>query len=166
MGVWENSGAVLPGERPIVRQRYRMIELQRAAEIRNVALNPQPQHFPTNPTAADLCICAAVLSGNNPENLVFACGQAVWERNLQLADEDVLSQLIDEAGLNSPEILELSKSDEAAAMRASNTEDAVSADAIGAPAYVYADEVFWGQDRIEYLDHMIASGRNAYSSLI
>ena len=38
----------------------------------------------------------------------------------------------------------------------------MAVDAVGAPAYVYNGEVFWGQDRIDYLDRMITSGRAAF----
>jgi len=61
-------------------------------------------------------------------------------------------------------ILALSKTDEIAAVREANTQEAIKADAIGAPAYVYQGEVFWGQDRLEYLEQMIASDRRAFSS--
>ena len=162
MGVWENSGAVMPGERPLVRQRYRILDLQRAAEIRELNVNPKPVHFPTNPTNADLCVCAAVISGNDAASLAHEFGRAVWERNLQIADEEVLGSIITELGMDGDKILTLSKSDEATQMRAENTESAVAADAVGAPAYVYKGEVFWGQDRIEYLDQMITSGREAF----
>jgi len=28
----------------------------------------------------------------------------------------------------------------------------------GAPTYVYRNELFWGQDRLEFLDRALASG--------
>ena len=62
------------------------------------------------------------------------------------------------------DFIDLAKSDAIAAIRAQNTQDAIDADAIGAPAYVVDGEVFWGQDRIEYVDRMLETGRAAYSS--
>ncbi len=163
MGVWESSGAVVPAERPPVRQRYRLIELQRVADFRGMKLNPTPTHFPTNPAAADHCICALVISGKDAAGFTFQLGRAVWERNLQIADEAVLHQLLMDEGHDADAILDLSKKDEALNMRLENTKTAIAADAIGAPSYVYNGEVFWGQDRLEYLDRMIASGRKAYT---
>ncbi len=166
MGVWGNSGAVLPAERPPVRQRYRLIELQRVAEFRGMSINPNPAHFPTNPAAADHCICALVISGQDPSGLVSRLGKAVWEENLQIADEAVLGEILSNEGHDADAVLALSKSDKVIEMREENTEAAISADAIGAPSYVYNNEVFWGQDRLEYLDHMIASGRPAFSATV
>lgn len=58
----------------------------------------------------------------------------------------------------------LSKSDQAIKMREGNTEAAIWVDAVGAPSFVYNGEIFWDQGRLEYLDHLIASGRGAFSS--
>jgi 2-hydroxychromene-2-carboxylate isomerase len=33
---------------------------------------------------------------------------------------------------------------------------------IGSPCYVLDGEVFWGQDRLDLLDRMLASGRAGY----
>jgi 2-hydroxychromene-2-carboxylate isomerase len=43
-----------------------------------------------------------------------------------------------------------------------NQENAVAADVFGSPAYTLDGEVFWGQDRLEFLDQDLASGRPAY----
>ena len=163
-GVWKQSGAQPPAERPPVRQRYRKIEIQRAAVMRDVCMNPSPQFFPTNPTDADLCICALSHSGKDASGFSHALGRAVWEQNLQVADENVLISLLDACGHEGKTIYELSKSQEVVSIRDTNTQEAIAADAIGAPAYLYQGEVFWGQDRLEYLDQMIASGRRAFSS--
>ena len=162
--VWEISGATPPAERPAVRQRYRKIEIQRAAVMRDTCMNPSPEFFPTNPAPADLCICALAHLGKDPAKFSQEVGRAVWERNLQVADEKVLISLLDECGVDGEEVLALSKTDAITTLRNSNTQAAIQADAIGAPAYVYKGEVFWGQDRLEYLEQMIASDRRAFSS--
>lgn len=164
MGVWGNSGAVMPAERPPVRQRYRLIELQRIADHRGIKLNHMPTHFPTNPTAADLCICALHLAGKDPSGFYHSVGQALWVEDRNIADEAVLIELLNKAGFDGESIITSSKSDTTNNLREDYTKEAIAADAIGAPAYVYSGEVFWGQDRIEFLDEMIASGRAAYKA--
>ena len=37
------------------------------------------------------------------------------------------------------------------------TDEAVAAGAFGSPSYVYAGELFWGQDRLEMLEEAIAA---------
>ena len=166
MDVWAQSGAVPPAQRPEVRQRYRLIELQRVALMRDTCLNVHPEHWPTDPSLADLCVCALVERDENPADFALTAGRAVWERELQIADETVVAKLLDECGHDSAAVLEAAGTGEIAAIRAGNTEAAIAADAVGAPAYVYKGEVFWGQDRIEYLDQMIGSGRAPYSAAV
>ncbi|MEM9278163.1 MAG: 2-hydroxychromene-2-carboxylate isomerase [Pseudomonadota bacterium] len=163
-GVWDNSGAVPPGQRPPVRQRYRFLELQRVAVMRDTCLNLKPEHFPTDPSKADHCICALIKSGVDPADFCFEAGRAVWERNMQVADDSVLKQLLEECGHDADNVLALVDSPEVSDMREANTKSAIENDAVGAPAYVYQGEVFWGQDRLEYLEQMIVSGRNPFSA--
>jgi 2-hydroxychromene-2-carboxylate isomerase len=47
---------------------------------------------------------------------------------------------------------------------AANLRSAFEAGVFGAPTYVIDGELFWGQDRLELLDAMLASGRSAYSA--
>lgn len=163
-GVWEVSGAVPPMKRPLVRQRYRLVELLRIADIRGIKINPNPAHFPADPTLADTVAIAIQNTGENPGPFIGSVGKALWAEEKSVADEAVIRELLEANGHSSKDILTLAKSEEIANLRAENTQAAIDADAIGAPAYVYRGEVFWGQDRIEYLDHMIASGREAFSA--
>lgn len=162
--VWEQSGSIPPAERSPIRQRYRLVEIQRIAVFRNVCMNAKPAHFPTDPTLADHCICSLEQTGSDAASFSQAVGRAVWEQNQQIADEACLSNILDECGHNAAEILVAAKSNEAIAKREQNTMDAIANDAIGAPAYVYHGEVFWGQDRLEQLEQMIASGRKPFTS--
>lgn len=162
--VWAESGAVPIPQRPAVRQRYRLIELQRIAAIRGLNINIQPAHFPTDPAHADLCCAALVIGGENPANFLASVGQALWENEQQIADDGVLHRLLSDCGHDADAVLQAASGADAAALRAANTAQAVEADAIGAPTYVYAGEVFWGQDRLDYLDAMISSGRGAFRS--
>jgi len=164
MGVWENSGAEPPMKRPPVRQRYRLLDIKRAGVMRDTCINAEPAFFPTNPTPADLVICALGVAGENQAEFSFAIGQAIWVNEKDISDDATLLEVLSECGHDAQKILELSKTDETATLRNKNTQEAIAADAVGAPAYVYQDEVFWGQDRLEYLEQMITSGRPAFTA--
>lgn len=163
MKVWEVSGAVPLNQRSATRQRYRLLELQRVAELRGLDINPKPSNFPANPELADRCIIAICQAGGDPDEFCFKVGEALWRDDRQIADESVLGELLADCGFDSAAILSAAKGDAVAAIREQNSADAIAADAIGSPAYVYEGEVFWGQDRLEYLDAMIASGRASFA---
>lgn len=164
LGVWEVSGAVMPAQRPPVRQRYRLIELQRVADYRGLPLNPKPKHFPVNATLADCSVIALVQSGADPMSYMERLFAGVWANEEDIADEAVLSRLLEAEGADAKAILDAARDPATAGVREANTKDAVAADAVGVPAYVLNGEVFWGQDRIEYLDHALATGRVAFTS--
>jgi 2-hydroxychromene-2-carboxylate isomerase len=163
MEVWEVSGAVPPARRSPTRQRYRLVELQRTARMRGLKLKPIPKTFPTDPAQADHCIVAITENGGDPGDFLFCVGEALWRDERQVADKEVLGELLRHCGHDPDRILALAAQDRIAEIRADNTRAAIAADVIGAPAYVYSGEVFWGQDRLDDLDEMIGSGRGAFS---
>lgn len=160
MEVWKISGGVAPPQRPPMRQRYRLIELQRIGHFRGYTVNPQPDSFPANPERADCCCILLSQKGRDPGPFLLSVGEALWSHDRQIADESILAELLDKAGYNGAEIVEQSKDPAIAEVRSANSQEAIELDVVGAPAYVYEGESFWGQDRIDYLDHMIESGRD------
>jgi len=159
------SGQVMLGERPAVRQRYRFIELQRFAEMRERKLNPKPKFFPTNPALADHTIIAIVESAGDPLAYVDSVFSAVWAEEQDISNEATLAGLLASAGFDAAAILAKASSPEVAAIRARNTADAVAVDATGVPAFVLNGEPFWGQDRIDMLDRALSSGRAPFKAL-
>lgn len=157
--IWAESGAVPPAQRPLVRQHMRLIELQRLALHRGLALNKQPKHFPVDATLADCTIIALLQTDADPCAYMSSVFAAVWVNELDVSDETTLSRLLEQSGHDAIKIIELAKSEEIAALRAENSRMAIAANAPGVPAYVLNGECFWGQDRIELLDEAIKSGR-------
>lgn len=163
MAIWEVSGAVPPPQRPPVRQRHRLLEIMRCADIRGLPINKTPAHFPVDASLADNSIIALVEMGEDPVGYMGDVFAAVWVNDQNISDETVLSGLLKKHGFDADAVLAKAKTEEIAAIRASNAQDAVDADAVGVPAYVVNGEVFWGQDRVEHIDHMLTSGREPFS---
>ena len=159
MSIWGQSGAVPPAQRPPVRQRYRIIELQRIAHMRGLSLNLRPAHFPADLTLADCCTIALVEAGRDPASYMDAVYRGVWQDDADLADEAEVARRLEAEGHDAAATVEAARGDAVAAIRAANTREAMERDAVGVPAYVLAGEVFWGQDRIDMIDHALATGR-------
>jgi len=164
-GVWQHSGSVPLAQRGTVRQHYRMIELHRVALMRGLDINLRPAHFPTNPELADRTVIALAEAGRGAADFAFAAGEAVWARDLDIAQESVIAQLLEETGHEAVHYIDAAKAQHTADIRAENTKAAIEAEVIGAPAYVYKGEPFWGQDRLEYLTHMIETEREPFREL-
>lgn len=157
----ETGGLPLMKRHP-VRQRYRMVELQRWRDKRGLTFNLEPQHWPFNARLADGLVIATVEAGHDPDALLRRAYAGVWEQQLKLNDADTLTKLADASGLPGKQLVERAASDDIGAVYEQNRQDALEADVFGSPAYVLDGEVFWGQDRIELLADALKSGRAAY----
>ena len=160
------SGQVSLADRTPVRQRYRMLELQRFADLRGRKVNLRPKHFPTNPALADHTIIAVIEGGQSPFDYMDRVFSAVWADEREIADAAVLADLLAASGLDAKAVQERANSAEVAAIRAANTQAAIDADATGVPSFVLNGEAFWGQDRIDLLDHALKTGRGPFSSKV
>ena len=161
----ETGGLPLIRRHP-VRQRYRMLELQRWRDKRGLNFHLQPKHMPLNARLADGVVIAAIEAGHDPDRFLRRAFAGVWEDELDLADAETLVRLADESGLPGKALVERSAADEIGQQYEQNRQDALAADVFGSPAYVLDGEVFWGQDRIELLVDALKSGRAPYRSQI
>jgi 2-hydroxychromene-2-carboxylate isomerase len=161
----ETGGLPLPKRHP-VRQRYRMVELQRWRDKRGLSFHLQTKNWPFSPRLADGVVIAALEAGRDPAAFMQRVYAGVWEDQLNLADPATLTELADASGLPGKQLVERSGSDEIGAAYEKNRQDALAADVFGSPGYVLDGEVFWGQDRIELLADALKSGRAPYRSQV
>ncbi len=161
--VFKTSGAVPVPERPASRQAYRFIELQRIAHFRDVPLTLKPKHWPTNPALANGAVVAIKNAGGDPSSFMMAAYQACWVNEQDISDADTVRALLTATGHDASAVLAAASGENILAEMAANTEAAIVAGVVGAPGYVLDGEPFWGQDRVEYLDHALATGRGAFA---
>ena len=161
----ETGGLPLMKRHP-VRQRYRMVELQRWRDKRGLKFHLQPAHWPFNARLADGVVIAALEAGLDPDRYLRRAFAGVWENQLNLADAATVAKLADESGLPGRQLVERSGSEEITTAYEQNRQDALASDVFGSPVYVLDGEVFWGQDRLDLLADALKSGRAAYSSKV
>jgi 2-hydroxychromene-2-carboxylate isomerase len=159
----ETGGLPLMKRHP-VRQRYRMVELQRWRDRGGLKFHLQPANWPFNARLADGVAIAAIEAGLDPDRYLARGFAAVWEDQLSLADPATVAKLADESGLPGKQLVERSEQEAIGAAYEQNRQDALANDVFGSPAYVLNGEVFWGQDRIDLLGDALKSGRAPYSS--
>ncbi len=146
-----SGGLPLPKRAP-QRQAYRLLELRRYSDFLGVPLHPQPKYFPVGGDNA-ACLILAVDLHDGAEAALKITGAilaAVWAQERNIGDDQVLAELLAESGLDARR-LEQSRSEEVRALYASCTRQAIDAGVFGAPSYVVEGEIFWGQDRLDFL---------------
>ncbi len=160
--LFSETGGLPLAKRHPVRQRYRLVELQRWRDKRGLDFHIHPKHWPFNARLADGVVIALVEAGHDPERFLRLAYPAVWEAQRDLADAAVLAAIADAAGFAGKQLVARAASEAVGAIYQQHRLDAMSADVFGSPAYVLDGEVFWGQDRIELLADALQSGRAPY----
>ena len=133
--------------------RYMFSEIQRWSRRYGVPANPNP-HFPVNTLGA---MRAAVAALDDPRFLDFhtAMFRGVWVDGQNLADEAVLRDAIVGAGLDAARILERAKDPAVKETLKRNSDEAVERGAFGAPTFFVGDEMFWGNDRLDFVEEAL-----------
>jgi len=146
-----SGGLPLPKRAP-QRQAYRLLELKRFSESLEIPLNVQPQYFPVPADDASRLIVAAEMAKGSHAAMALtgAIGAAVWMQERNIADAAVLGELLAECGLD-PSLLPRSQEADVQARYEQNTQAAKDAGVFGAPSYVVDGELFWGQDRLDFV---------------
>jgi len=153
--IFPQSGGLPLGKRAPQRQAYRLMELGRWKAQLGVPLNAQPKFFPVDGNPAALAIVAAAPSGAEAQmRLAGAILRALWAEEKNIADPASLKAAAAAAGLDGDKLLADAPS--AKAQYDALTQEALARGVFGAPTYVYRDELFWGQDRLDFLDRALA----------
>lgn len=160
--VFAETGGLPLAKRHPVRQRYRLVDLQRWRDKRALSFNIHPKHWPFDATLADHFAIAIDTAGKDPDAFLRRTFSAIWEEERNLGDPLVIAEIAEAVGLDSTSLLEIAQGSAAEAIYALNQESAVASDVFGSPSYVLNGEVFWGQDRLELLDDALTSGRPPY----
>lgn len=155
--VFPLSGGLPLGQRAPQRQAYRLVELQRFSEHLQVPLNRQPKFFPVGGDPAARLITTVDQQDGSAAAMTLAGAifRAVWAEEHDIASDEVLAEILLAHGGDSARMAQ-SKTAEIQQLYEANTQQAISAGVFGAPSYVVDGEIFWGQDRLDYLERRLA----------
>ena len=153
--VFPVSGGLPLAKRAPQRQAYRLVELKRWSEFLGLPLTLKPKFFPVPAEEAALWIIAAEAAGGPGAALPLAGAlmRACWAEERDISDAATLERIGAECGVAPP------GAQAHAAAKAkfdANTQEAIELQVFGAPSYVYKGEIFWGQDRLDFLDRALA----------
>ncbi len=145
--VFKTVGNEMPARVPN-KARWMSRDLSRWAEHYGVPFRLS-SHFPVNAIKAmrlvlvdDAKAAAVALAG-------FA---AMWVDDLSLGDEGVLRSVAQTGGLDPDRALAAIDQPQIKDRLRQNTEEAVARGAFGAPALCVGDELFWGNDRLHFVE--------------
>ncbi len=158
--IFAGSGGLPLPKRSPQRQAYRLQELRRWRDRLGIPIQIQPKHFPHNEAAGAGCVIAVrETMGDAPAiRLAHRILKALWQEEQDPGDPATLARLIAECGLDAARVQALGAEPRWQERRAADTQAALARGVFGAPSYVIGDEIYWGQDRLEFVERHLERG--------
>jgi 2-hydroxychromene-2-carboxylate isomerase len=157
--VYARTGGVKLQFRSKERQDYRFVEMRRFSQELNMPIVLKPQHPIVDGRLASRFLIAAEQQSLPLYDLNHAIMHARWHDDQNIEDENVLIALAQNLGLDGRSLLNAACEQAAHDQYTAYTEEAIQRGVWGSPFYVYRDEPFWGQDRLQHLERAIVAAR-------
>lgn len=149
-GVFKATGNASPAMIP-AKGRYMFKDLDRYAQRYDVPLKFNP-HFPIN----TLMLMRAItgMQVRHPERFqafIDCLFSALWVEGRNLDDPATIAAVLTENGFEPNAVLALTADEHIKTVLKENTEQAVQRGVFGAPSMFIGDELFFGQDRLDFV---------------
>lgn len=151
----QTGGLPLPKRAP-ARQANRLEDLKRWISFLDIPFVLEPEYFPHDETEGVRLVLSAEKTGGDALALSIEIGRSLWELNEDPANPDVQNAAADRAGLDADTLRAALSLEEAATIWAKNTDEALERGVFGAPSYIIDGELFWGQDRLDFVERKLA----------
>lgn len=162
-GVFQATGNRSPVEVP-AKGPYVMADLQRCARRLGVTFEHNP-YFPINTLL--LMRGAAGMQMHEPARFadyVDAVYRAIWVEGRNMNDPATVGAALQGAGLDAQKILALTQQQDVKDRLRAVTDEAVARGVFGAPTMFVGSQMFWGQDRLDFVKEALVSNQETTSS--
>ncbi len=152
-GVFKATGNNSPIAIP-AKGNYMMVhDLPRFARRYGVQMNLNP-YFPIN--TLNLMRAAIAAERMDCSKLfIDVVYDAVWVHEKSMGDAEVVAAVLTQHKLNAQALLELSQAPDIKAELIANTEAAVARGVFGTPTFFMGDEMYFGQDRLDFVEEAL-----------
>ena len=154
--IYAGTGGILLQKRSKQRQEYRLVELKRWSEYLGIPVTLFPKYYPAADELASCTIIAAKHAGCDTGLLANAILRAIWAEERDISDGATLIKIADGLGMDGARLVATSGKPETIAELDRNTKEAQERGVFGSPFYFFEDEIYWGQDRLQFLEDKIA----------
>ncbi len=151
-GVFKSSGNVMPGANPF-KAKYMLADLARWRDLYEVPfLLPAAEvTFPIN-SLYPMRVAEVFTQQGKGKEYCHAIMKAYWADGHDVSQAEHLSAVIESLGADANEIMEAAKQQELKDSLRKSTDEAGERGAFGAPTFFIEDEMFWGNDRLEFIE--------------
>ena len=146
------------------KARYLWRDHARYAELTGLPFK-RPRRFPIKTASALRTVLAAAHVAKSDDDgssheqaqrrVTQAIMRAYWERDEDISDRAVLMSIVSSAGFDGATLLEIADGTTAREELAAIIEKAVERGIFGLPTFFVGDEMFWGKDRLDFVERLL-----------
>ena len=153
-GVFKATGNRSPIEIP-VKGAYSILDMQRWAEYYHIPMQMNP-HFPMNTlTLMRILTGVQLLHLEKFEQVLKLLFDAMFGTPQNLNELTVLAEVLKPSGFSVEDIMSMVQSDVVKQKLITETEQAIQRGIFGAPTFFVGDEMYWGQDRLHFVEQAL-----------
>ena len=150
-GVFKATGNRSPIEIP-VKGAYSILDMQRWAEYYHIPMQMNP-HFPMNTlTLMRILTGVQLLHLEKFEQVLKLLFDAMFATPQNLNEPNVLAEVLKPSGFSVEDIMSMVQSEVVKQKLITETEQAIQRGIFGAPTFFVGDELYWGQDRLHFVE--------------
>lgn len=153
--VFQAVGNTSPAAIP-AKGAYMLKDLQRFSNIYGVPFNFNP-FFPLN-TMHLMRGATAYLEEPEFQTYLAAIFNALWTEKLNMESPEVVAAVLTKAGLDTTDFMDRISESEVKERLKDTTEEAVTRGVFGAPSFFVNGEMFFGQDRLSFVETALKDG--------
>ena len=149
-GVFQSTGNRAPISVPL-KGSYLFKDMGRYAQKYGVPLIMNP-HFPINTiTLMRIDVGLGLRSDKKLDAYRAAMFRAIWVEQKNMGDAQVVAEVVQAAGLDPQDLMALAADPQVKEKLKVLTQEAVDRGVFGAPSFFVGDEMYWGQDRLDFV---------------
>ncbi len=150
--VFKAAGNVMPAQSP-PKARYMWHDLERWARKYGVPFSMNSR-FPLNTIKPERLVIAAEASGRSAE-VAQELFRAMWTDDRDITSEVEMRAAALTAGVDPNGLLAAIETPAVKDKLRAYTDEAVAREVFGAPTFAHADKLYWGNDRLEFLEEAL-----------
>lgn len=153
-GVFKATGNHSPIEIP-AKNRWLQRDLERWAARYGATFSHNP-HFPINTLILMRGAVGMQMRGSDFHKYVEVIFHGMWGEPRNLGEQQELAAVLRQAGFDADAFQSLVNDPAVKEQLKKNTEEAVARGVFGAPTFFVGEDMFWGQDRLDFVAAALA----------
>jgi 2-hydroxychromene-2-carboxylate isomerase len=152
--IFSVSGGVPVPQRAKQRQIYRLAEIERFSKYLKIPVVLEPKYYPVPSDIA--CRIIIVAPESKRGDVAHALMRACWSEERNISDRATQLAILNDLGLDGNAVIAAAEAEDAKKQFEAITQEAIDRNVFGAPTYIVDGDLFWGQDRLDFVERKLA----------